>query len=331
VRAQLRHGRGPGRLRRVHGLNAHRPKSFAPLEAALREHYFRKCPPGYLDSAWGRNDLQNHLESRLLEDRDRVIPWLDRIEPLQGARVLEIGCGTGSSTVAMAERGAIVTAVDLDEASIAVARERCHLYGVQADFVTANASLLPDSLRGQPFRHIIFYASLEHMTLEERLAAMGVTWRMLPEGGVWSMIETPNRIWYFDWHTSLLPFFNWLPDELAFKRAAASPRPGFRELYDDLTPEAMLHFLRRGRGVSYHELELVMGTGVHDLVVDWLRPAVSWWRQLLGFASTEARYRRLLRRIAPAVHEAFRQPRLDLAIRKTAGRHSGGAASVSLP
>jgi 2-polyprenyl-3-methyl-5-hydroxy-6-metoxy-1,4-benzoquinol methylase len=294
------------------------PEDLRVLEAALRQHYFRDCPAGYLDTAWGRHDLGNHLRRRLAEDRGRVVPWLDAVEPIRGARVLEIGCGTGSSTVALAEGGADVTAIDVDEAPVAVARERCRLYGTTATFVIANAAQLPEGLRGQQFRHIIFYASLEHMTLAERLAAMKATWDMLPNGGVWSMIETPNRLWYFDWHTSLLPFFNWLPDELAFRCAAFSPRPRFGEVYRDETPEAMLHFQRRGRGVSYHELELVMGQAVHQRIAGWLEPQSDdpWWRKPLAFLSEEARYRRLLHRIAPAVHEAFLQPRLDLAVRK---------------
>jgi hypothetical protein len=62
------------------------------------------------------------------------------------------------------------------------------------------------------FDYIIFYASLEHMTIEERMSAMRATWGMLSDGDLWCVIETPNRLWYHDGHTSLLPFYMWLPE-----------------------------------------------------------------------------------------------------------------------
>src|SRR5947209_16094325 len=41
--------------------------------------------------------------SRLRRDRFAVIPWLDRTRPLRSSRILEVGCGRGASTVALAE------------------------------------------------------------------------------------------------------------------------------------------------------------------------------------------------------------------------------------
>src|SRR5215831_3740692 len=82
------------------------------LESSLRANYFRACPGGYLSTEWGQRDLTDHLYARLESDRSDVIPWLDASRCLLGATVLEIGCGTGSSTVALAEQGARVTAID---------------------------------------------------------------------------------------------------------------------------------------------------------------------------------------------------------------------------
>lgn len=290
------------------------------VEAVLREHYFRSCPEGYLETEVGRNDLQNHVWCRLRQDREIVIPWLEEIRPLKGISVLEIGCGTGSSTVALAERGAEVTAVDLDEPSLVVARERCRAHGVGATFVTANGASLPTSVQSRPFDIVIFYASLEHMTIDERFDSIKTTWEMLPVGGLWSIIETPNRLWYFDFHTSLLPFFLWLPDEVAFAYAKFSDRPRFKEIYRDLTPEALLHFRRRGRGVSFHELELVLGKlGSLEVAgwLDWTRRTTPWHRRLRRTFSADVQYARALKRIAAGVNAAFLQPRIDVVIRKT--------------
>lgn len=95
-----------------------------------------------------------------------VTPCLGDAKPIQEATILEIGCGTGSSVVALAEQGAKVIAVDIDENSLSVARERCRVYGVDASFFKANATEVHRLFSGEHFDLIIFYASLEHMTHE---------------------------------------------------------------------------------------------------------------------------------------------------------------------
>src|SRR5258706_9280042 len=89
------------------------------IESSLRHNYFIRYSEGYLETERGRNDLENHLFRRLDGDRNTVIPWLDAARPLQNASILEIGCGTGCSTVALCEQGAKVVAIDVDENSLA--------------------------------------------------------------------------------------------------------------------------------------------------------------------------------------------------------------------
>jgi magnesium-protoporphyrin O-methyltransferase len=54
--------------------------------------------------------------------RRTLLGWLP--EDLQGARVLDAGCGTGALSVEAARRGANVVAIDLSPTLIALARER---------------------------------------------------------------------------------------------------------------------------------------------------------------------------------------------------------------
>jgi S-adenosylmethionine-dependent methyltransferase len=290
------------------------------IDASLRRHYFTRFPEEYLSTDWGKNDLENHLFRRLDTDRNTIVPWLDAVKQLSGAAILEIGCGTGCSTVALAEQGAEVTAVDVDANSISVARERCRVYGLDVNFAHTNATEVHELFAGRRFDYIIFYAALEHMMMEERLSAMRATWEMLPASGLWCVIDTPNRLWYYDAHTSLLPFHMWLPDDLAFAYSRFSPRQNYRELYREYTDEARIDFLRRGRGVSFHEFELALKP-LETLKVRSSLNLTNRKRGLLGPVrwrlSNEYRYISLLRSIAPDLHEGFLQNFLNLVIEKS--------------
>jgi len=56
-----------------------------------------------------------------------------------GARVLDLGCGAGRTSVALAEIGLDVVGVDLSEPMVATAREQARLAGVEARFQVMNA------------------------------------------------------------------------------------------------------------------------------------------------------------------------------------------------
>jgi 2-polyprenyl-3-methyl-5-hydroxy-6-metoxy-1,4-benzoquinol methylase len=299
------------------------------LRASLVEHFYAHQIPAlhgtsaqeFLESEVGRRDLANHLEGRLAEFRETTIPWLHYCCGLAGRRILEIGCGTGSSTVALAEQGAAVTALDIDPQVLRVAQTRCLLHGLSdVRFIAGNAESLAE-LSLEPFELVIFFAALEHMTTSERLRALGAAWALLPEGGFLCVLETPNRLWYHDAHTTLLNFYNWLPDDLAVAYARHVPRNEFRsslaERPDEV--EARLNLARWGRGVSFHEFELAIRPLAQlDVVSDWsgllreMDPAyAAWWRE-----SVEGAYEQLLARIAPNVPQGFLQPWLNLVIRK---------------
>ncbi len=292
-------------------------EKLAKVRESLLRNYFTERE--YLDSELGRRDLANHLDLRLQDDRARTIPWLESFCPLTGARVLEIGCGTGASTLALAERGATVTAIDIRADSMQVAMDRCEAYGYTAKFAIANAAEVKKHFSSEKFDLIIFFAVLEHMTHEERRAAMRDTWEMLGPGGHWVVVDTPNRLWYFDGHTALLPFYHWLPDRVAFEYAKFSARDYFRELYLEHSPEKELHFLRRGRGVSFHEFDLFIAP-TQDL--DLVSCRHSYFRarnpqeQQDWVESGNAAYVAQLQRACPNLHPAFLEPSLDLAIRK---------------
>ena len=288
----------------------------AAIQRSLKENYHTgwrdaSRTPGHAHES----DVQEHLTGRLESDRRTIVPWIDAARPLRGTRLLEIGCGTGSSTLALAEQGAVVTAVDIDDGALAVARDRFAAYGVEADLRFLNADELKSTFAAGTFDVIVFFACLEHMTVPERLTSLRDTWAMLSAGGLLVVVETPNRLWYFDDHTSRLPFFHWLPDGLALQYARFSSREEFRDLYRGDNPESELHFLRRGRGVSFHEFDLAIGPSRGLKVVSSLS-TFQGLRYSLRQTPRERRYKRLLEGISPDLHEGFCDSTLYLIIQK---------------
>lgn len=200
------------------------------------------------------SEIEEHVESRILIDRIRVVPWLLKNINLDNLEILEIGCGTGSSSVTLAEQGANIVGIDIHKESLEIARFRASLYDLNIDFLECS-SVDIDKL-GKTFDAIILYATLEHLTLEERLLTLEKCKKTLNKGGYLITIEAPNRLWYFDSHTSELPFFQWLPDNLAYRYSRYSSKESFNSNYLDNNYDDFTGFLRRGRGVSYHEFEL---------------------------------------------------------------------------
>jgi 2-polyprenyl-3-methyl-5-hydroxy-6-metoxy-1,4-benzoquinol methylase len=290
------------------------------VRTSLKDLYFAfpRRPMNYLATEWGQQDLQNHLFDRLRRDREEVVPWLDDGRTICGSKVLEIGCGTGCSTVALAEQGAEVVAIDIDEPSLGVARQRCEVYDLDVDFRLANAADIGEIFGDVHFDFIIFYATLEHMIHTERILALRSAWDLLPKGGLLCVVETPNRLWHTDQHTALLPFFHWLPDDLAFEYSRFSSRPHFSDLYDDYGDERQrLHFLRRGRGASFHEFAVAIAPVEQLNVHSSLAMHLAGRRGQPSVPPLDDRYQRLLMEIYPSIHSGFFERNLDLILLKT--------------
>lgn len=267
----------------------------------------------------GRNDLQDHLTRRTEYTRTHIAPWLDHVRPLRGARLLEIGCGTGSDLVALAEQGAVITAIDICEESTRAARLRCQSYGVPVVIQTANATEIGELFSHEQFDWVVLYACLEHMTHDERLRAISEGWRLLGTDGCLAVIDTPNRLWHTDLHTAEMPFFQWLPDELAFECFRFSPRENMQGRFDETTPEKKLAFLRAGRGVSFHEFALVLGSIEAVKVASYHREfleMLQWIPPPSPETSVDDRYIEVLRELAPEISPAFFQLSLDFVLRK---------------
>jgi ubiquinone/menaquinone biosynthesis C-methylase UbiE len=79
----------------------------------------------------------------IVTERLEMAAVLDLLAPLEGKRVLDAGCGDGAYALAAAERGALVTGVDLSDDMLAAARARSAARGIAVDWRQADAMALP--------------------------------------------------------------------------------------------------------------------------------------------------------------------------------------------
>jgi SAM-dependent methyltransferase len=99
------------------------------------------------------------------------------LEPLAGARILDIGCGRGKLAQALGRRGARVTGLDPQETAIAEARKAAP----EAEFVQGRAE---DPLfRGAGFDAALFQNSLHHVPVEAMNAALEAALAAVRPGG----------------------------------------------------------------------------------------------------------------------------------------------------
>ncbi len=99
------------------------------------------------------------------------IPLFAEFPRWAGKRVLEIGCGIGTDTINFARAGAQVTAVDLSEKSVDLARRRAGLYGL-ADRITfhvADAERLSEAVAPEPYDLVYSFGVIHHTPHPERV------------------------------------------------------------------------------------------------------------------------------------------------------------------
>ena len=95
----------------------------------------------------------------------------DAAAPAPGARVLEVGCGTGAVTARIVARGGSVTALDQNAAMLEQARRRLGALGAEAaarvQWLERTASEI-DALPRQAFDAVVLSLSLSEMSADEQ-------------------------------------------------------------------------------------------------------------------------------------------------------------------
>jgi 2-polyprenyl-3-methyl-5-hydroxy-6-metoxy-1,4-benzoquinol methylase len=196
---------------------------------------------------------------------------------------LEIGCGRGMKSFPMAPLFKQYIGVDLESAVIADAKQiASDLQINNIQFFCANAVEIVNN----PFKFGIDYkidvlflnAVLEHLTTIERVEIFSLMRQVKESGGSVIFLESPNRLFSFDHHSSELHFVDNLPDDVALRyirektkrpyaldfvkpyetEGAYSDDPLLQLQKNILLNESdpIVRLYRLGRGVSYHDFEL---------------------------------------------------------------------------
>lgn len=144
------------------------------------------------------------------------LPYVSPAE-FEGKRILDFGCGSGSSTMVLARMfpSSQIVGLELSPEYLTIARARLAFYGYpHVEFqLSPSGTSLPAGLGA--FDFIVMSAVFEHLLPDERRVLMPQLWAHLTPGGCLLLNQTPHRFFPFESHTTGLPLINYLPDRLA--------------------------------------------------------------------------------------------------------------------
>ena len=119
--------------------------------------------------------------------RDAWVTMLRGVLPAPPATTADLGCGTGSVTVLLAELGYDATGVDLSPAMVAKARAKATRFGVPVKFAIGDAARLPrDPVDVVLTRHVAWAVPGLDAAIRTWAAALNPGGRMVLIEGLWS-------------------------------------------------------------------------------------------------------------------------------------------------
>ena len=131
-----------------------------------------------------------HSEFKPLHDINPLrLDYIERLEPLRGKRVLDVGCGGGLLSEGMAARGAQVTGIDMGEAPLSVAKLHLYESGLEVDYRQITAESMAAEHPGG-FDIVTCLEMLEHVPAPDSVIAACA--RLVKPGGL-VVFSTINR------------------------------------------------------------------------------------------------------------------------------------------
>jgi len=124
------------------------------------------------------------------------LDYIDRIAGLAGKQVIDVGCGGGLLSEAMAVRGARVTGIDMGKAPLGVARLHRHESGLEIDYRQTTAEEMGAEFPGR-FDAVTCMEMLEHVP-DPATTIRALAELVRPDGHVFlSTINRNPKSWLF--------------------------------------------------------------------------------------------------------------------------------------
>lgn len=151
---------------------------------------------------------------------------------VEGKRVLEVGCGAGVVSVALALSGAHVTAVDVSASGLRVTDDRARHYGVADRVTTLQAAA--ERLEFAPGSFDLFLAKsvVHHLLIDE---VMPLVYGFLAPGGRGAMIEPQGN-----------PVLDFAREHLPYPGKVAEGEHGTDEFFTPATVRKILGYFDYG-------------------------------------------------------------------------------------
>jgi SAM-dependent methyltransferase len=121
----------------------------------------RPCNVRHSNLTLGTKEYFDEVETRKYFVEPHI-PGFAQFERWAGKRILEIGCGIGTDATNFARAGADYTAVELSEESLALAKKRFQIFGLNGRFYNGNAEQLSEFLDPHSFDLVYSFGVIHH-------------------------------------------------------------------------------------------------------------------------------------------------------------------------
>jgi 2-polyprenyl-3-methyl-5-hydroxy-6-metoxy-1,4-benzoquinol methylase len=160
----------------------------------VREYWnARPCNIRHSPKPVGEREYFDEVEARKYFVEPHI-PRFAEFPRWRGKRVLEVGCGIGTDTINFARAGAQVTAVDLSDRSLEIARRRAEVYGLPSiRFVQANVEELGTVLPERGYDLVYSFGVIHHTPHPD--VALGQLVACLKPGGTLKIMVYHRHAW----------------------------------------------------------------------------------------------------------------------------------------